>query len=84
MKDKQIYGKKLARNGRTKVIYKGTFISKQSLPFFDNSVDVVIVVVGITVVTVVVTVVTVVITVVTAVVIVVTAVVVSMDVFAFE
>ena len=57
---------------------------EQAIPFFDNSVDVAIVVVGIIVVTVVVTVVTVVITVVTAVVIVVTAVVVSMDVFAFE
>ena len=26
-----IYGKKMARNGRTKVIDKGTFVSKQSL-----------------------------------------------------
>jgi hypothetical protein len=26
-----MYGKKMARTGRTKVIYKGTFISKQSL-----------------------------------------------------
>ena len=31
MKDKHTYGKKMARKGRTKVIYKGTFISKQSL-----------------------------------------------------
>ena len=31
MKDKHIYGEKMARKGRTKVIYKGTFISKQSL-----------------------------------------------------
>ena len=31
VKDKHTYGKKMARKGRTKVIYKGTFISKQSL-----------------------------------------------------
>ena len=31
MKDEHTYGKKMARKGRTKVIYKGTFISKQSL-----------------------------------------------------
>ena len=31
MKDKHTYGKKMARQGRTKVIYKGTFVSKQSL-----------------------------------------------------
>ena len=31
MKDKHTYGKKMARKGRTKVIYKGTFISDQSL-----------------------------------------------------
>ena len=32
MKDKHTYGEKMARQGRTKVFYKGTFISKQSLP----------------------------------------------------
>ena len=32
MKDTHTYGKKMARNGRTKVIYKGTFICKQTLP----------------------------------------------------
>ena len=31
VKDEDTYGKKMARIGRTKVIYKGTFISKQSL-----------------------------------------------------
>ena len=31
MKDEHTYGKKMARNGRTKVIYKGTFVSIQSL-----------------------------------------------------
>ena len=31
MNDKHTYGKKMARKGRTKVICKGTFISKQSL-----------------------------------------------------
>ena len=31
VKDKHTYGKKVARKGRTEVIYKGTFISKQSL-----------------------------------------------------
>ena len=31
MKDKYTHGKKMARKGRTKVIYKGTFVSKQSL-----------------------------------------------------
>ena len=31
MKDEHTYGKKIVRKGRTKVIYKGTFISKQSL-----------------------------------------------------
>ena len=31
MKDEHTHGKKMARNGRTKVIYKGAFISKQSL-----------------------------------------------------
>ena len=31
MKDEHTYGEKMARNGRTKVIYKGTFISNQSL-----------------------------------------------------
>jgi hypothetical protein len=31
VKDEHTYGKKMARKGRTKVIYKGTFISKQSL-----------------------------------------------------
>ena len=31
MKDEHTYGEKIARYGRTKVIYKGTFISKQSL-----------------------------------------------------
>ena len=29
-------GKKMARKGRTKVIYKGTFVSKQSLVDFTN------------------------------------------------
>ena len=31
MKDKHTHGKKMARKGRTKVIYKGTFVSEQSL-----------------------------------------------------
>ena len=31
MKDSHTYGQKMARNGRTKVIYKGTFISIQTL-----------------------------------------------------
>ena len=31
MKDDHTYGEKIARKGRTKIIYKGTFISKQSL-----------------------------------------------------
>ena len=31
MKDEHTYGKKMARNGRTKVIYKGTFVSIQTL-----------------------------------------------------
>ena len=31
MKDEHTYGKKMARNGLTKVIYKGTFVSIQSL-----------------------------------------------------
>ena len=31
VKDEHTYGKKVARKGRTEVIYKGTFISKQSL-----------------------------------------------------
>ena len=31
MKDTHTYGKKMARSGRTKVIYKGTFISERSL-----------------------------------------------------
>jgi hypothetical protein len=31
VKDEQTYGKKMARRGCTKVIYEGTFISKQSL-----------------------------------------------------
>ena len=31
MKDKHRHGKKMVRNGRTKVIYKGTFISDRSL-----------------------------------------------------
>ena len=31
VKDEHTYGKKMARNGCTKVIYKGTFISNQSL-----------------------------------------------------
>ena len=31
MKDKHTYGEKMAGNGRKKVIYKGTFVSKQSL-----------------------------------------------------
>ena len=31
MKDKHTYGKKMARKGRKKVIYKGTFISIQTL-----------------------------------------------------
>ena len=33
MKDEHTYAKKVARKGRTEVIYKGTFISKQSLEF---------------------------------------------------
>ena len=32
VKDEHTYGKRVARKGRTEVIYKGTFISKQSLP----------------------------------------------------
>ena len=31
MKDNHTYGKKMARKGRTKVIYKGTFVSIQTL-----------------------------------------------------
>ena len=31
VKDEHTYGEKMARKGRTKIIYKGTFISKQSL-----------------------------------------------------
>jgi hypothetical protein len=31
VKDEHTYGKKMARKGHTKVIYKGTFVSKQSL-----------------------------------------------------
>ena len=31
MKDEHKYGKKMARNGPTTVIYKGTFVSNQSL-----------------------------------------------------
>ena len=31
MKDEHTYGKKMARKGCTKVIYKGTFVSEQSL-----------------------------------------------------
>ena len=31
MKDERTNGKKMASKGRTKVIYKGTFVSKQSL-----------------------------------------------------
>ena len=31
MKDEHNYGEKMARNGGTKVIYKGTFISDRSL-----------------------------------------------------
>ena len=31
MKDEHTYGKKMARKGRTKVIYKGTFICIQTL-----------------------------------------------------
>ena len=34
MKDKHTYGKKIARKGHTKVIYKGTFISERSLDTF--------------------------------------------------
>ena len=31
VEDKHIYGKKIARKGRIKVVYKGTFISIQTL-----------------------------------------------------
>ena len=31
MEDEDTHGKKMARKGRTEVIYKGTFVSKQSL-----------------------------------------------------
>ena len=31
MKDKHTYGEKMARQGLKKVIYKGAFVSKQSL-----------------------------------------------------
>ena len=31
MEDKHTYGKKMARKGRTKVIYKGTFVCIQTL-----------------------------------------------------
>ena len=31
MKDEHTYGEKMPRKGRTKVIYKGTFISDRSL-----------------------------------------------------
>ena len=31
MEDEDTYGQIMARKGRTKVIYKGTFVSKQSL-----------------------------------------------------
>ena len=34
MKDEHTNGKKMARNGRNTVIYKGTFISNHSLPYF--------------------------------------------------
>ena len=34
VKDDHTYDKKMVRKGRTKVIYKGTFISKQSLGEF--------------------------------------------------
>ena len=37
VKDKHIHGKKMARKGRTKVIYKGTFVSEQSLNSTANS-----------------------------------------------
>ena len=36
MKDKHKYGKKMVRKGRTNVIYKGTFISKQTLSKFQK------------------------------------------------
>ena len=32
MKDEHTYGEKMAKNGRNKVIYKGTFVSIQTLP----------------------------------------------------
>ena len=31
MEDEDTHGKKMARKGRTEVIYKGTFVSKRSL-----------------------------------------------------
>ena len=34
MKDEHTYGEKMARNGRTKVIYKGTFVSIQTLLWY--------------------------------------------------
>ena len=33
MKDEHTDGKKMARNGRNMVIYKGTFVSNHSLPY---------------------------------------------------
>ena len=33
MEDEDTHGKKMARKGRTEVIYKGTFVSKRSLGF---------------------------------------------------
>ena len=36
MEDEDTHGKKMARKGRTEVIYKGTFVSKRSLSSFHN------------------------------------------------
>ena len=36
MKDEHTYCEKMARNGRNMVIYKGTFVSNQSLGYLDG------------------------------------------------
>ena len=41
MKDEHTYGKKMARNGPTTVIYKGTFVSNQSLCSIESNFEVI-------------------------------------------
>jgi hypothetical protein len=36
VKDEHTYGEKMARKGHTKLIYKGTFVSKQSLSSYPS------------------------------------------------